>query len=135
MPGWDDDTWGLHGDDGGIYHADGWRRERSDEWKYGTDDVVGVCVDPRKQTAFYTKNGEVIGECATAEILPRFRFSFAERVHLIVQRSGSPTCAAAFSPWLVLGPARRSWRILGQILMLFRSSILMGGIGSIMLRD
>ncbi|KAE9380875.1 ankyrin, partial [Stipitochalara longipes BDJ] len=60
MPGWEADTWGLHGDNGGIYHAGGIYKQKSDEWKYGKGDVVGVCVDTRAQTAFYTKNGKVI---------------------------------------------------------------------------
>lgn len=60
MPGIEDGTWGLHGDNGVIY-IDGWYNKQSDDWIYGTGDVIGVCVDTCAQTAFFTKNGKPIG--------------------------------------------------------------------------
>jgi hypothetical protein len=62
MPGWDDNSWGLHGDDGAMYHASGSKRTFSSDWKYGTDDCVGCCIDPVQRKAFFTRNETVIGK-------------------------------------------------------------------------
>ncbi|KAF5977370.1 ankyrin protein/unc44 [Fusarium bulbicola] len=57
MPGWDDGSWGLHGDDGGLYHGSGWPRARKNEWRFGTGDLIGCCIDPIQGKAFFHING------------------------------------------------------------------------------
>ncbi|GES57670.1 hypothetical protein ATEIFO6365_0001095900 [Aspergillus terreus] len=66
MPGWRQNTWGYHADDGGFFHADGWRLVERSEWMYDTGDVIGCCIDLGQRKAFYTKNGLDIGPCFTA---------------------------------------------------------------------
>lgn len=67
MPGWDRNTWGLHGDeDGGVFHGHGYSLKRQYEWRYSAGDVIGVCVDSQAGTAFFTKNGELLGEYEVA---------------------------------------------------------------------
>ncbi|KAG5743576.1 hypothetical protein H9Q70_013714 [Fusarium xylarioides] len=58
MPGWDPDTWGLHGDNGGLYHDDGDARQTSSEREFGAGDTIGVLVDTRLGKVFYSKNGK-----------------------------------------------------------------------------
>ncbi|CDH60069.1 ran-binding protein 10-like [Lichtheimia corymbifera JMRC:FSU:9682] len=58
LPGWEDNSWGYHGDDGNSFH-DG------DPTRYGplftTGDVVGCGVDIAQGKAFFTKNGVYLG--------------------------------------------------------------------------
>ncbi|KAI7766583.1 hypothetical protein LZL87_014146 [Fusarium oxysporum] len=58
MPGWDPDTWGLHDDDGGLYHGDGFARHTSSEREFGAGDTIGVLVDTLVGKVFYSKNGK-----------------------------------------------------------------------------
>ncbi|KAJ5657428.1 uncharacterized protein N7484_001077 [Penicillium longicatenatum] len=57
MPGWESISWGLHGDDGGLYHK-GYAFEMKEEWTYRKDDCIGCLIDPVQKRAFFTKNGE-----------------------------------------------------------------------------
>ncbi|KAM0333056.1 hypothetical protein ACHAQA_001713 [Verticillium albo-atrum] len=58
-PGWEPESYGYHGDDGHCYAA------HSGGKSYGppftTDDVIGCGVNFRTGTAFYTKNGHMLG--------------------------------------------------------------------------
>lgn len=60
MPGWDPGTWGLHGDDGGLFHEFGYSRWKDAEWGFGVGDEMGVFVDTREQKVFYAKNNQII---------------------------------------------------------------------------
>ncbi|KAI5815818.1 concanavalin A-like lectin/glucanase domain-containing protein [Pyronema omphalodes] len=58
MPGWDENTWGYHGDDGKTFHNTshyGWEYIE----KYGAGDTVGCGVI--KGRLFFTKNGRFLG--------------------------------------------------------------------------
>ena len=56
--GWDNDSWGYHGDDGKIYCLGSGKL-------YGplftTDDAIGCCLNFTNNTVFYTKNGVNLG--------------------------------------------------------------------------
>ncbi|CAG8645137.1 4336_t:CDS:2 [Funneliformis mosseae] len=58
MPGWEDISWGYHGDDGNIFNA-------GSEKLYGptfmTGDTIGCCLNFRNNTVFYTRNGVNLG--------------------------------------------------------------------------
>lgn len=69
MPGWDPDTWGLHGDDGGLYHGDGFARHTSSERKFGAGDTIGVLVDTLVGKVFYSKNGKPFSKYNTMKWL------------------------------------------------------------------
>ncbi|RIB10902.1 concanavalin A-like lectin/glucanase domain-containing protein, partial [Gigaspora rosea] len=59
--GWDDGSWGYHGDDGNFFHS-------RDYYRYGplfsTSDTIGCCLNFKNNTVFYTKNGINLGSIA-----------------------------------------------------------------------
>ena len=59
MPGWDAESWGYHGDDGGRFHGDGAATERGPP--FGRGDVVGCGVDRSRGELFFTRNGKYLG--------------------------------------------------------------------------
>lgn len=77
MIGWNQGTWGYHGDDGHTRNGDSSNPpdchvevdllsngEPRDPWgpRYTTGDVIGCGVNFEKEIAFYTKNGDILGE-------------------------------------------------------------------------
>ncbi|KZT58536.1 SPRY-domain-containing protein [Calocera cornea HHB12733] len=59
LPGWEDGSWGYHGDDGHAFT--GTQTDTDYGPKFTSGDVVGCGVDYTTGTAFYTKNGLLIG--------------------------------------------------------------------------
>lgn len=59
LPGWEPESWGYHGDDGNVFSSHGPGK------KYGpvfaADDVIGCGVSFYNNTAFFTKNGQYLG--------------------------------------------------------------------------
>ena len=60
MPGWDRESFGFHGDDGGIFHNSGQMLNRFGA-RFGAGDVIGCGVDYQRQAIFYTRNGDFLG--------------------------------------------------------------------------
>jgi len=60
MPGWDQQSYGYHGDDGGIFHSSGGMLKKFGP-KYGPGDTVGCGIDYVSKGIFYTLNGEFLG--------------------------------------------------------------------------
>jgi len=60
MPGWDRQSFGYHGDDGGIFHSSGGMLKEYGP-KYGPGDTVGCGVDYVSKGIFFTLNGEFLG--------------------------------------------------------------------------
>ena len=59
MPGWPNyESWGYHGDDGGIFHNTGSHKLAYATYSQG--DVVGCGIDNQKRM-FFTKNGKLLG--------------------------------------------------------------------------
>jgi hypothetical protein len=58
--GWEPETWGYHGDDGRCFT--GQNIGRSYGPSFTTGDVIGCGVNFRDQTAFWTKNGRMLGK-------------------------------------------------------------------------
>ena len=63
LPGWDEHSWGLHGDDGRIFHGDGVGRRFDDGavHAFGAGDTVGCAVDVDLGMVFWTLNGAFLG--------------------------------------------------------------------------
>ncbi|KAJ1328526.1 hypothetical protein BSLG_010258 [Batrachochytrium salamandrivorans] len=59
LPGWDDLSWGYHGDDGNIFSGAGSGKTYGPT--YTTGDVVGCCINFVDMTASFTKNGIMLG--------------------------------------------------------------------------
>ncbi|EGF84396.1 hypothetical protein BATDEDRAFT_2468, partial [Batrachochytrium dendrobatidis JAM81] len=59
LPGWDDLSWGYHGDDGNIFSGAG--SGKSYGPTYTTGDIVGCCINFMNMTALFTKNGIMLG--------------------------------------------------------------------------
>lgn len=60
MPGWDRESFGFHGDDGGIFHNSGSMLSQFSS-HFGVGDTIGCGVDYQRQAIFYTRNGEFLG--------------------------------------------------------------------------
>lgn len=60
MPGWDCESYGYHGDDGGIFYGNG---HKFDEYgpAFGPGDIVGCGLDYKRKEIFYTLNGSYLG--------------------------------------------------------------------------
>ncbi|KAI9765235.1 MAG: hypothetical protein M1840_007727 [Geoglossum simile] len=59
MPGWEESTWGYHGDDGQRYSSGGQCSPYAEVW--ATGDVIGCHVNLENGELFYTRNGESLG--------------------------------------------------------------------------
>ena len=60
MPGWDDTSFGYHGDDGGIYHGQGDMLRRYGP-AFGPGDTVGCGLEYSSRRIFFCKNGVFLG--------------------------------------------------------------------------
>jgi hypothetical protein len=60
MPGWDEESWGYHGDDGGLHYNDD-RSHREYGPTYGEGDTIGCGVDYQRGHIFFTLNGRYLG--------------------------------------------------------------------------
>ena len=65
MPGWGSGAWGYHGDDRHTFHAGG----KGDSYgpTFGAGDVIGCGVDFGSGTAWFTKNGRMLGTSRSFE--------------------------------------------------------------------
>lgn len=59
LPGWEQNSWGYHGDDGCTFAAE--KNGTPFGPTFGTGDVVGCGIDFSTYQAFFTKNGTLIG--------------------------------------------------------------------------
>lgn len=60
LPGWDNESFGYHGDDGAIFHGRG--RQLSEFGpKYGCNDTVGCGLNHKDNSIFFTLNGKLLG--------------------------------------------------------------------------
>ena len=60
MPGWDEYSFGYHGDDGGLFHGHGDMLRRYGP-RFGPGDNVGCGLEYSTRRIFFTKNGEFLG--------------------------------------------------------------------------
>ncbi|CAG8760669.1 11303_t:CDS:2, partial [Funneliformis caledonium] len=58
MPGWEDGSWGYHGDDGKKFYG---IMDEPYGPKFMTGDIIGCCINFRNSTVFYTRNGMNLG--------------------------------------------------------------------------
>jgi len=64
LPGWDNESFGYHGDDGAIFHGQG--RQLSEFGpQYGCDDIVGCGLNHADSSIFFTLNGKILGTAFT----------------------------------------------------------------------
>jgi SPRY domain len=64
QPGWDEYSFGLHGDDGGLFHDNGGRVLRRQYYPHAPfhpGDTIGCGIDYECGTIFYTVNGTFTG--------------------------------------------------------------------------
>ena len=65
MPGWDDISFGYHGDDGSVFHREPTGAKYGP--RFGAGDVVGCGIDYRNISVFYTLNGKFLGYAHTLD--------------------------------------------------------------------
>ena len=63
QPGWDETTYGYHGDDGKMFAASASGQAYGPT--FATDDVIGCCFDLTEKQIFFTKNGKNLGVAFT----------------------------------------------------------------------
>ncbi len=59
IPGWEPESFAYHGDDGQIFNNTTSGKPYGP--KFGTLDVIGCGINFRTNTAFFTKNGHMLG--------------------------------------------------------------------------
>jgi hypothetical protein len=59
LPGWVEDSFGYHGDDGNCFQKSGKGNKYGPS--FATGDVIGCCLNFIDQTCFFTKNGVHLG--------------------------------------------------------------------------
>lgn len=59
LPGWQEDSWAYHGDDGKTFNAGSHGKAYGPT--FSTNDVIGCGVNFMTRTAFFTKNGSFLG--------------------------------------------------------------------------
>ena len=57
--GWENDSWGYHGDDGNFFCCSGSGKPYG--LAFVTGDTIGCCLNFTNNTVFYTKNGVNLG--------------------------------------------------------------------------
>lgn len=69
LPGWEQDSWGYHGDDGYIFACSASGKPYGP--KFSSLDVIGCGINFRTGSAFFTKNGIYLGMTASRKKLQR----------------------------------------------------------------
>jgi len=60
LPGWDQNSWGYHGDDGLVYSSDSTKGTKFGP-TLGGSDIVGCGINYTTNKAFFTRNGDLLG--------------------------------------------------------------------------
>lgn len=94
LPGWENDSWAYHGDDGYIFSQSA--NGKSYGPKFATLDVIGCGVNFRTGKAFFTRNGVNLGEL-TISLASHFSISLT----MILQALPSMTS----TPWSCIRPS------------------------------
>jgi len=63
LPGWEPESWAYHGDDGFSFSCTANGKQYGP--KFSSADVIGCGMDFRTGSAFFTKNGIMIGKDCT----------------------------------------------------------------------
>ena len=61
LPGWDSESYGYHGDDGGLFHGNG-RQISEYGTRFGIGDIVGCGINYKTKTIFFTLTGVHLGD-------------------------------------------------------------------------
>ncbi|KAK6340236.1 hypothetical protein TWF730_002001 [Orbilia blumenaviensis] len=59
LPGWEQNSWGYHGDDGKSFCCSGMGKAYGPQ--FNSKDVIGCGINFRTHTAFFTRNGHLLG--------------------------------------------------------------------------
>jgi hypothetical protein len=91
IPGWEPDSFAYHGDDGQIFSNT--TSGKAYGQKFTTLDVIGCGINFRTNTAFFTKNGQMLGMCGCLVMVDRanhcrHRFQGPQTYHAILPHGG-----------------------------------------------
>jgi hypothetical protein len=92
IPGWEPDSFAYHGDDGQIFSNT--TSGKAYGQKFTTLDVIGCGINFRTNTAFFTKNGQMLGMCKHL-----FKVDRAKLLQAPLSRISNPPCNTIL-PWV-----------------------------------
>ena len=61
LPGWENESWAYHGDDGKTFSGESPGQGRRYAQTFGANDTIGCGVNFATGWAFFTKNGNYLG--------------------------------------------------------------------------
>lgn len=90
MPGWDSESYGYHGDDGGLFHGSGQAMRPCCGPQFGAGDTVGCGIDYYNgghADVFFTVNGQIVASQSMDQVQAKwYPIVGMDTSHLIVCR-------------------------------------------------
>ncbi|GLA37714.1 hypothetical protein AnigIFM63309_004666 [Aspergillus niger] len=94
LPGWEQESWAYHGDDGKSFFGESQGQGRQYGPTFGANDTVGCGVNFSTGCAFFTKNGVFLGnafrELRNLKVYPSVGMKKQPPVHLVVNFGQQP---------------------------------------------
>jgi hypothetical protein len=94
LPGWEQESWAYHGDDGKSFFGENQGQGRPYGPTFGANDTVGCGVNFATGCAFFTKNGVFLGnafrELRNLKVYPSVGMKKQPPVHLVANFGQQP---------------------------------------------
>lgn len=94
LPGWEQESWAYHGDDGKTFSGESPGQGRAYGQTFGVHDTIGCGVNFSTGSAFFTKNGDLLGnafrDLKNVKLFPSIGVKKQPGVHLIANFGQRP---------------------------------------------